>query len=189
MNIIGISQTEQHGIFRLLSAILWLGNLDFTEKADVATVADPSVLDFVSGLLGVPSSFVKTTLEVRQMETKHGNNRGTQYKVPLNKTQAISGRDALAKAIYDRLFNWLVLRINQAIEKKTAGLVIGVLDIYGFEVFDKNGFEQLCINYVNEKLQQIFIEFTLKMDRKSTFVRGLSGILFNILTIKWCVTL
>eukprot|EP01111_Echinosteliopsis_oligospora_P014913 TRINITY_DN5735_c1_g3_i1.p1 TRINITY_DN5735_c1_g3~~TRINITY_DN5735_c1_g3_i1.p1 ORF type:complete len:1138 (+),score=396.14 TRINITY_DN5735_c1_g3_i1:202-3615(+) len=173
MNVIGISEKEQANIFRLLSAILWLGNVDFVEKGEEATVADQSVLDFVCNLLGVPAQFLKTALEVRQMETKHGNNRGTQYKVPLNRTQALAGRDGLSKAIYDRLFTWLVERINTAMEKKNTGAVIGVLDIYGFEVFDKNGFEQLCINYVNEKLQQIFIEFTLKAEQEEYVKEGI----------------
>lgn len=77
--------------------------------------------------------------------------------------QAEFGRDALAKAIYDRLFTWIIGRINKSIEvrgnavQKRLNKVIGVLDIYGFEVFDKNSFEQFCINYCNEKLQQLFI--------------------------------
>lgn len=77
--------------------------------------------------------------------------------------QAEFGRDAFAKAIYDRLFTWIIGRINKSIEvrgdatQKRLNKVIGVLDIYGFEVFDKNSFEQFCINYCNEKLQQLFI--------------------------------
>jgi len=77
--------------------------------------------------------------------------------------QAEFGRDALAKAIYDRLFSWIINRINRAIIvpgsdiQKRFNKVIGVLDIYGFEIFDRNSFEQFCINYCNEKLQQLFI--------------------------------
>lgn len=77
--------------------------------------------------------------------------------------QAEYGRDALAKAIYDRLFTWIITRINASIlvsgssVQKRLNKVIGVLDIYGFEVFDLNSFEQFCINYCNEKLQQLFI--------------------------------
>ncbi|EFA78349.1 myosin IC [Heterostelium album PN500] len=174
MNVIGITAQEQYNIFKLIAGILWLGNVDFIEQAgDKSSVADQSVLEFTAQLLNVPANFLKTTLEVRQLETKHGNQRGTQYNVPLNKTQAISGRDALAKAIYDRLFNWLVERVNQAMENPNVGLMIGVLDIYGFEVFDRNGFEQFCINYVNEKLQQIFIEFTLKMEQEEYVREGI----------------
>lgn len=85
-----------------------------------------------------------------------------------NTQQAEFGRDALAKAIYDRLFTWIIQRINKSILvpgttiHKRFNKVIGVLDIYGFEVFDANSFEQFCINYCNEKLQQLFIgEFHL----------------------------
>lgn len=80
-----------------------------------------------------------------------------------NTQQAEFGRDALAKAIYDRLFSWIIQRINKSIQvpgktiHKRFNKVIGVLDIYGFEVFDANSFEQFCINYCNEKLQQLFI--------------------------------
>lgn len=89
----------------MLSAILWLGNIDFNEEAgDKSSISDPATLDFVSNLLGVPSHMLKNALEVRVVETKHGGNRGTHYNVPLNRTQALAGRDALAKALYDRLF-------------------------------------------------------------------------------------
>lgn len=88
---------------------------------------------------------------------------GNVMKKDHNSTQAEYGKDALAKAIYDRLFTWIISRINRAIlfrgSKSQAryNSVIGVLDIYGFEIFDSNSFEQFCINYCNEKLQQLFI--------------------------------
>ena len=85
------------------------------------------------------------------------------YPSLLPTTQARYTRDALSKALYYRLFDFLVESINRAMMKEGDELVIGVLDIYGFEIFDNNGFEQFCINFVNEKLQQIFIELTLKV--------------------------
>ena len=92
---------------------------------------------------------------------------GSVYEVPLNKAQAASVRDALAKAIYNNLFEWIVDRVNQSMKTPTpSNHIIGVLDIYGFEIFDTNSFEQLCINYVNEKLQQIFIQLTLKTEQE-----------------------
>src|SRR3990167_7977682 len=136
MTVIGLSKDEQYDIFRLVSSILWLGNVDFTEQGERATVADQSVLDFVASLLGIPAAFLKTALEIREMETKHGMARGTTYKVPLNYVQACATRDGLSKAIYGAMFDWLVERINKALgfnAKDT--LSIGVLDIYGFEVF------------------------------------------------------
>ena len=133
------------------------------------------MLEFVANLLGVPPPFLKTALEIREVETKHGMQRGTTYKVPLNPVQAIATRDALAKAIYDKIFDWLVVRINSAMVKQSQQILsIGVLDIYGFEVFDKNGFEQFCINYVNEKLQQIFIEFTLRLEQEEYVREGIA---------------
>ena len=174
MNVIGITADEQYEIFRLVSAILWLGNVDFREANERAEVADMAVLEFVASLLGVGVSFLKTALEIREMETKHGMARGTTYKVPLNYVQATATRDALSKAIYGRLFDWLVERVNQAlIFKEKDTLSIGVLDIYGFEVFKKNVFEQFCINYVNEKLQQIFIEFTLRLEQEEYVKEGI----------------
>ena len=87
MSIIGLNKDEQVDIFRLVSAIMWIGNVDFTENAERASVADQAVLDFAASLLGIPGSFLKTALEIREMETKHGMARGTTYKVPLNYIQ------------------------------------------------------------------------------------------------------
>lgn len=89
---------------------------------------------------------------------------------PLNDKEAINARDSLAKAMYDRCFSNIVETINAAIQVNNSGrsgkqTVIGVLDIYGFEIFDNNSFEQLCINYCNEKLQQLFIELVLKREQ------------------------
>ncbi|CAM9577289.1 unnamed protein product, partial [Hapterophycus canaliculatus] len=72
----------------------------------------------------------------------------------LNGGDAAKSRDAMAKEIYRRLFSWIVDKVNQSIECATEGLTMGILDIYGFEIFENNDFEQFCINYVNEKLQQ-----------------------------------
>mmetsp|Transcript_21147 Transcript_21147/g.82083 ORF Transcript_21147/g.82083 Transcript_21147/m.82083 type:complete len:1100 (-) Transcript_21147:145-3444(-) len=174
MNVIGITAKEQSDIMRLLGSILWMGNVDFAEANERAEVSDMSVLEFVASLLGVPAPFVKTAFEIREMETKHGMARGTTYKVPLNYVQACATRDALAKGIYGTLFDWLVQTVNRAMvfkEKNT--LSIGVLDIYGFEVFKKNVFEQFCINYVNEKLQQFFIELTLKAEQEEYASEGI----------------
>lgn len=87
--------------------------------------------------------------------------------MPLNPAQAAAGRDALSKAIYNNLFEWIVSRVNVSMApRQTHSRLVGVLDIYGFEIFEDNSFEQLCINYVNEKLQQIFIELTLKTEQE-----------------------
>lgn len=75
-----------------------------------------------------------------------GNRRGSVYESPLNPTQAVAGRDALCKALYEKLFEWIVQRVNSAMaEREESSQVIGVLDIYGFEIFQHNSFEQLCM--------------------------------------------
>lgn len=90
---------------------------------------------------------------------------------------AIYARDALAKAIYDRLFTWLVTRINASLHtSKTSNNkhnVMSILDIYGFEIFGKNSFEQFCINYANEKLQQLFLNLTLQSEQDEYFREGM----------------
>lgn len=101
------------------------------------------------------------------MESKWGKET-EQIDVTLNVEQASYTRDAWAKALYSRLFDYLVKSVNEAMKtSKGELLTVGVLDIYGFEIFERNGFEQFCINFVNEKLQQIFIELTLKAEQVS----------------------
>ncbi|KAJ8117286.1 hypothetical protein OPT61_g1498 [Boeremia exigua] len=168
MKVIGLQQAEQDNIFRMLSAILWLGNVSFVEDDQGnAAIADQSVVDFVAYLLEVESAHVNKALTIRIVETSRGGRRGSVYDVPLNPAQASSVRDALSKAIYFNLFDWIVQRVNQSLKARSSSAYsIGILDIYGFEIFEKNSFEQLCINYVNEKLQQIFIQLTLKAEQE-----------------------
>lgn len=169
MQVIGLAQEEQDSIFRMLAAILWVGNISFVEdESGNAAIRDDSVTRFVSYLLDVDAETLKRAIVERVMQTLHGSRRGSTYHVPLNIVQATAVRDALAKGIYNNLFDWIVERVNLSLkgslqqqEKKT----IGILDIYGFEIFEQNSFEQICINYVNEKLQQIFIQLTLKAEQ------------------------
>jgi myosin I len=173
MSTIGITQAEQDAVKGMVAAIMWLGNVDYQETSGKAKITDQSSVQFVAGLLQVPQQFLSEALEQRTMQTSHGMKRGTTYKVPLNYVQACANRDAVAKAIYSSIFDWLVLKINIALKATASQLSIGVLDIYGFEVFEHNSFEQLCINYVNEKLQQIFIEFTLKSEQAEYVAEGI----------------
>ncbi|CAG8658065.1 4828_t:CDS:10, partial [Gigaspora rosea] len=168
MNIIGLTQSEQDDIFRMLAIILWLGNVQFDEGNDGNSVVnDEDVTNFIAYILEVDGEILAKSLTSRTIEASRGGRRGSVYDVPLNTVQASAVRDALAKAIYNNLFEWIVERINSALRSRTtASHVIGVLDIYGFEIFEENSFEQLCINYVNEKLQQIFIELTLKTEQE-----------------------
>ncbi|RDA87121.1 hypothetical protein CP532_0148 [Ophiocordyceps camponoti-leonardi (nom. inval.)] len=164
MNTIGLSQSEQDEIFRMLAAILWIGNIQFQEDdGGYAAVADQSVVDFVAYLLEVTPQQVIHAITIRILTPRNGE----VIESPGNPAQASATRDALAKAIYNNLFDWIVERINKSLKSRQATTnTIGILDIYGFEIFDKNSFEQLCINYVNEKLQQIFIQLTLKTEQE-----------------------
>ncbi|KAK7205835.1 P-loop containing nucleoside triphosphate hydrolase protein [Myxozyma melibiosi] len=167
MEIIGLHESEQDSIFKILAIILWLGNLDFVENGEGnASIRDPSVPNFVAYLMGVDASLVEKAMTIRIVETSRGGRRGSVYDVPLNVTQARAVRDALAKGIYSNLFDWIVDRVNVSMKARgEVSRTIGILDIYGFEIFENNSFEQICINYVNEKLQQIFIQLTLKTEQ------------------------
>lgn len=168
MEIIGLTDAEKAEIFRLLSAVLWIGNINFkVDDNDHASVKDNDVANFVAYLLQTDSVALGKALTFRTVETPGGGRRNSVYEVPLNKVQARAVRDALAKAIYNNLFDWIVERINQALQAEETKNIksIGILDIYGFEIFENNSFEQICINYVNEKLQQTFIQLTLKAEQ------------------------
>lgn len=169
MHTIGLSQDEQNDVFRMIAAILWLGNVQFDEDDQGnGAIKDASVTQFVAYLLEVEPAAVNKALTIRIMETSRGGRRGSVYEVPLNPVQAAAVRDALSKAIYTNLFDWIVDRVNKAMRTQGGHVqnTIGILDIYGFEIFDHNSFEQLCINYVNEKLQQIFIQLTLRTEQE-----------------------
>lgn len=164
MKIIGLSQAEQDNIFRMLSAVLWTGNLVFREDDNgYAAVSDQSVVDFLAYLLEVDPAQLVHAITIRILTPRNGE----VIESPANVAQATATRDALAKAIYNNLFDWIVERVNLSLKARQATTnSIGILDIYGFEIFEKNSFEQLCINYVNEKLQQIFIQLTLKAEQE-----------------------
>lgn len=164
MKTIGLRQDEQDEIFRMLAAVLWTGNVTFKEDKDgYAEVVDQSVVDFLAYLLEVDSADVFKAITIRILTPRNGE----VIESPANPAQAMATRDALAKAIYNNLFDWIVDRVNVSLKARgTTANSIGILDIYGFEIFEKNSFEQLCINYVNEKLQQIFIQLTLKTEQE-----------------------
>uniref|UniRef100_A0A4W5PYK1 Osteoclast-stimulating factor 1 n=1 Tax=Hucho hucho TaxID=62062 RepID=A0A4W5PYK1_9TELE len=131
-----------------------------------------TVLAFPAFLLGIDQKRLKEKLTSRKMDSKWGSSMES-IDVTLNVEQACYTRDALSKALHSRVFDFLVESINKAIVKVHQEFNIGVLDIYGFEIFQKNGFEQFCINFVNEKLQQIFIELTLKAEQEEYVQEGI----------------
>ncbi|RKP23008.1 P-loop containing nucleoside triphosphate hydrolase protein [Syncephalis pseudoplumigaleata] len=138
MQVIGLTKAEQDNIHKMLAIILWLGNVTFVEADnDSSQVADTNVTAYVANLMQVAPELLEKSLLNRTIETQRGGRRGSMYDVPLNPIQATAQRDALAKAIYDRMFEWIVARINLAMkERGKAEYIIGVLDIYGFEIFE-----------------------------------------------------
>eukprot|EP01132_Coremiostelium_polycephalum_P006082 gene6082-7579_t len=188
MKVVGITDEEQYEIFRLLSAILLMGNLTFSPAGTGSSLPDKKLASTISQLLGVEPELFEQALVSRMITTGQGA-RVSNYQVPQNVEQALYARDALAKALYSRLFDWLVRKLNQSIEVKNKGPVIGVLDIYGFEIFENNSFEQFCINYVNETLQQIFIDLTLKTEQEEYVQEGIKWVPVDYVNNKPCVDL
>ncbi|XP_041436413.1 myosin IF L homeolog isoform X1 [Xenopus laevis] len=172
MKVIGVSAEEQQMVLQIAAGILHLGNISFQEQGNYAKVECHDILDFPAYLLGIQKERLNDKLTSRKMDSKWGG-RSESITVTLNVEQASYTRDALSKALYSRVFDFLVESINKAMQKPYEEYSIGVLDIYGFEIFQKNGFEQFCINFVNEKLQQIFIELTLKAEQEEYVAEGI----------------
>ncbi|XP_048841051.1 myosin VIa isoform X7 [Brienomyrus brachyistius] len=171
MKKIGLDDAEKLDLFRVVAGVLHLGNIDFEEAGSTSggcTIKRTSskTLEFCAELLGLDEEDLQVSLTTRVMLTTAGGAKGTAIKVPLKVEQANSARDALAKAIYSRLFDHVVKRVNQCFPFETSATFIGVLDIAGFEYFEHNSFEQFCINYCNEKLQQFFNERILKEEQE-----------------------
>ncbi|XP_062120932.1 myosin-VIIa isoform X2 [Drosophila sulfurigaster albostrigata] len=166
LKVLSFKPDELWSILSLLAAILHLGNLRFkaieVANLDTAEVDDNLNLQRVAQLLGLPEASLNTALTQRTIFV-HGEHVVTS----LSKEAAIEGRDAFVKSLYDGIFVRIVRRINDTIDKKPEAPVnsIGVLDIFGFENFDNNSFEQLCINYANENLQQFFVGHIFKMEQ------------------------
>ncbi|XP_053559039.1 unconventional myosin-If [Bombina bombina] len=172
MQVIGITGEEQQLVLQIAAGILHLGNINFQEQGNYAGVECADLLAFPAYLLGIDKDRLNNKITSRKMDSKWGG-RSESITVTLNVEQASYTRDALAKALYARVFDFLVESINRAMQKPHEEYSIGVLDIYGFEIFQKNGFEQFCINFVNEKLQQIFIELTLKAEQEEYVAEGI----------------
>ncbi|XP_003373954.1 putative myosin head [Trichinella spiralis] len=176
MEIVGIDNSTKIEILKIVSAILHIGNIKFKEVNNYADIEDPADLEYPAYLLNVDPDAIRKKLISRRMESKWGTENDV-LDVKLNVDQAIYTRDALAKALYHRLFDHLVQLVNNALTFDANDCrKIGILDIYGFEIFEKNGFEQFCINFVNEKLQQVFIELTLKAEQEEYKHEGVQWI-------------
>uniref|UniRef100_A0A803LYP2 Uncharacterized protein n=1 Tax=Chenopodium quinoa TaxID=63459 RepID=A0A803LYP2_CHEQI len=167
MTIVGISEDEQEAIFRALAAILHLGNVEFSpgKEHDSSIIKDQTSsfhLQMAADLFQCDVNLLLSSLCTRSIQTREG----TIIKA-LDCNAALASRDALAKTVYSRLFDWLVEKMNSSIGQDSSSRIqIGLLDIYGFECFKHNSFEQFCINFANEKLQQHFNEHVFKMEQE-----------------------
>nr|XP_036866507.1 unconventional myosin-VIIa isoform X3 [Manis javanica] len=171
MKVLMFTTTENWEISKLLAAILHLGNLQYEartfENLDACEVLFSPSLATAASLLEVNPPDLMNCLTSRTLIT-----RGETVSTPLSREQALDVRDAFVKGIYGRLFVWIVDKINAAIYKlpshdmKSSRRSIGLLDIFGFENFAVNSFEQLCINFANEHLQQFFVRHVFKLEQE-----------------------
>ncbi|XP_073512667.1 myosin-10-like isoform X7 [Phyllobates terribilis] len=155
MKIMGINHEEIMSMLRMVSAVLQFGNIVFRKErnTDQASMPDNTAAQKLCHLMGL--NVTEFTRAILMPKIKVGRDYVQKAQT---KEQADFAVEALAKAMYERLFRWLVHRINRALDrtKRQGASFIGILDIAGFEIFELNSFEQLCINYTNEKLQQLF---------------------------------
>ena len=165
MPVIGADTTRSLQIFTMLAAVLLLGNVQFhSGDSDETLISNPDVLDKASRRLGVSSEDLSTILTSRELKGPRG---GGVITKALSVAASQNGRDSISKAIFVRVFDWLVACMNSTIkdvgmrggQQQAEERFIGLVDLFGFEMFKVNSFEQLCINFANEKLQQFFLQY------------------------------
>lgn len=168
MKALGWSQGIIDNVLSIIAGILHLGQISFDSKeteggVDAAVVTDERTMGFAARLLGVDLDLFKAALTERVIVA-----RGQEIRTPMTVDRAVDARDALSKTLYGALFLWVVDQVNQSVGWENDSDVrssCGVLDIFGFECFAINSFEQLCINFTNEALQQQFNKFIFKMEQ------------------------
>ncbi|XP_058057225.1 myosin heavy chain, muscle isoform X1 [Anopheles bellator] len=171
-NVLGFTQEEKDNIYKITSAVMHMGRMQFKQKGreEQAEADGTEDGDRVAKLLGVVTDdLYKNLLKPR---IKVGNEFVTKGQ---NKDQVTNSVGALCKGIFDRVFKWLVKKCNETLDtKQKRAQFIGVLDIAGFEIFDYNGFEQLCINFTNEKLQQFFNHHMFVLEQEEYKKEGIN---------------
>ncbi|NWR73312.1 MYO19 protein, partial [Centropus unirufus] len=190
---LGIDRSTQNNIFKVLSGLLHLGNVEFSIPVDESQPChlEDKAKDFVKtagDLLKIP---IEELLESLRIRTITAGKQQQVFKKPCSRAECDTRRDCLAKVIYAKLFEWLVLVINESIyaDPSVWTSFIGLLDVYGFEAFPENNLEQLCINYANEKLQQHFVAHYLKAQQEEYATEGLQWSFINYQDNQNCLDL
>lgn len=179
MRMVGFNLDKRKRLIRVLSAVLHLGNIEFSKKStyhsdEAVQVKNPEVLSLISSLLGVKEETLNSALTTKRAKAP-GETLVISYKMP----EAVATRDAMAKCLYGALFDWIVMQVNHALLsakdlREHKGNSISVLDIFGFEDFgDHNNFEQFCINFANEHLQYYFNQHVFKYEQEEYQKEGI----------------
>ncbi|XP_036698714.1 unconventional myosin-IXa isoform X6 [Balaenoptera musculus] len=193
MEMVGFLPKTRRQIFSLLSAILHLGNICYKKKTyrdDSIDICNPEVLPVVSELLEVKEEMLFEALVTRKTVTV-----GEKLILPYKLAEAVTVRNSMAKSLYSALFDWIVFRINHALmnskdlEQNIKTLSIGVLDIFGFEDYENNSFEQFCINFANERLQHYFNQHIFKLEQEEYRAEGISWHNIDYIDNTCCINL
>ncbi|XP_059714000.1 unconventional myosin-IXa isoform X6 [Haemorhous mexicanus] len=193
MEMVGFLPKTRRQIFSLLSAILHLGNIRYKKKTyrdDSIDICNPEILPVVSELLEVKEEMLFEALVTRKTVTV-----GEKLILPYKLAEAVTVRNSMAKSLYSALFDWIVFRINHALlnskdmEEGTKTLSIGVLDIFGFEDYENNSFEQFCINFANERLQHYFNQHIFKLEQEEYRAEGISWHNIDYIDNSSCINL
>eukprot|EP00457_Paulinella_chromatophora_P000556 gb/GEZN01000556.1/.p1 GENE.gb/GEZN01000556.1/~~gb/GEZN01000556.1/.p1 ORF type:complete len:1220 (+),score=173.10 gb/GEZN01000556.1/:156-3815(+) len=178
VDILGFTAEDKEATWRAVAAILKMGNVEFKQVSKGATdgseIINEDLIKEIAELTGMHDVGLTTSFTSYTLTSGTAKRRST-IQVYLTPAQAMQTRDSFAKDLYNRLFSHVVNTINESIACTTGGVavLVGVLDIYGFEIFQTNSFEQFCINYCNEKLQQIFITVVLKSEQEEYVAEGI----------------
>ena len=178
------SEDNITNIWRLVSGILHLGNLLFSGKEDGSCVKNRPELETAASVLQIPPDVLEDALCFRTVKI-----RTDVQKIAQKPDLASISRDTAAKAIYGSMFDWLVVKITEFLSREEGEHTIGILDIFGFEVFENNSFEQFCINFANEKLQQFFNQFIFKMEQNEYREEGIDFQTVAFVDNQDCITL
>ncbi|XP_052400550.1 unconventional myosin-Va isoform X2 [Carassius gibelio] len=186
-SLLGITEVHQMGLFQILSAILHLGNVEVKERGSSSCAISDE-----GGYLAVFCDLTEVLYESMAHWLCHKKLKTATETLnkPVTRLEAINGRDALAKHIYAKLFSWIVSQVNKALSTSSKpDSCIGVLDIYGFETFEVNSFEQFCINYANEKLQQQFNMHVFKLEQEEYMKEQIPWTLIDFYDNQPCINL